>query len=346
MKKLFYILSAISFLAFSSCSGDIFDNIEEHTKKEKVYVGKYDKADIKVGIKRVEIDLLDAGRIPKEKVKIGKAVKTIVEYDNKEYPCEVQSWLNITGLTEPRMYRIKVYNVDEFGNRSIPVEATAIPFTDVDTANLVVPVPSKLLAPVAAQFNWANGLTSDFFDFYEMEYSYINAQKTPMTLKSRDSANLTVMNLAEGSAGVIDLTAKVVPKQNGIPILDTVYLKSSIEYQLPTKQQYIDARSHRKIKNTYLADNKATVTFDKVPEHLAISELTYETVAGTFNTLKIAPKDSIVECPNAKRDVLYKMRSGFLPPGTTDTLYKDWITSKVPFLTLPTGTYKVDPMSY
>jgi hypothetical protein len=244
------------------------------------------------------------------------------------------------------MYRIKVYNLDELGNKSIPVEVTVIPFTDVDLNNLVIPVPTKLLAPKSIQVNWSNDLISDFYDFYEWEYSFTDAQGNPQTLKSTDNKSLLILNIAEGSSGTVNLKAKVVPKQNGTPILDTVYLESSIDYQLPTEQQYLNARSNRKIKNPFIEGNTATVTWGEVPEHLVVTELTYETVSGSLNTVITKASETTVECPDAKTGVLYKTRSGFVPPGAVDTLYKDWVTSKYPFLTFPTGTFTVDPLSY
>ncbi|MDR1170045.1 MAG: DUF5012 domain-containing protein [Prevotellaceae bacterium] len=348
MKRIFCIVYIAFSLTFLSCSGDIFDNIKEHASEEKVYVGKFDKAEALVGINRLEIDLMDAGRIPADKLNIGKAVQTIVEYDGKSYPCEgVLSWLNITGLTEPRLYRITVYNVDEFGNKSLPVEVAAIPFTDDDIAALVVPMPQKLLAPASVQFNWNNGLTSSFLDFYEMDYSYTDAQGKLQTGKSTDNKSLLILNLAAGSAGKVNLRLKVVPKQNNIAILDTAYIESSIDYQLPTIEQYLNARDNRKIKNTYREGTDATVTWiGDIPDHLVISELMYETTSGTFNTLIIDNSTTEIECPDAQPEALYKTRFGYVPPGAVDTLYKDWKTSKYPFLTIPLGTYKVDPLSY
>ncbi|MDR0724992.1 MAG: DUF4998 domain-containing protein, partial [Prevotellaceae bacterium] len=224
MKKIFCIIYAAFFLAFFSCSKDIFDNIKDHAAEEAVYVGKFDKAEAFVGINRLEIDLMNAGRIPQSQINIGKAVQTVYEYDGKTYTCEgVQSWLNITGLTEPKLYRIKVYNVDEYGNKSIPVEVAAIPYTAVDLDALTVPIPQKLLAPTSVQFNWANGLSSNFFDFYEMEYSYTD-NGVLHTGKSTDNNSILLLNLVNGSAGTVYLKLKVVPKQNNVPILDTVYL--------------------------------------------------------------------------------------------------------------------------
>jgi hypothetical protein len=333
MKRIFYIVYTIVALAFISCSGDIFDNIKEHAAEEKVYVGKFDKAVAFVGINRLEIDLLNAGRIPTDKISIGKAVKTVYEYDNKVFTCEgVQSWLNITDLKEAKLYRIKVYNIDEYGNKSIPVEVAAIPFTDTDLANLVVPVPEKLLAPVSAQLTWNNGLTSTFFDFYEMTYSYTDAQGVAQTDLSKDNKSLTLTNLAEGSAGSVKLRLKVLPKQNNVPILDTVYLEDVVEYQLPTKEQYLASRESRIVSDAFIDEKDGTITWGGSTTHLALSEVRYTTTDGSTNVLRILASASSLTCPNPKPGGLIETRSAFVPPTTTDTLYTEWKTFKYPFL--------------
>jgi hypothetical protein len=353
MKKVFFVVYTVLSLAFLSCSGDIFDNIKEHASEEEVYVGKFDKAEVKVGLNRLEIDLLDAGRIPAADVNIGKAVKTIVEYDGKTITYEqVPSWLNITGLTEPKLYRIKIYNIDEHGNKSMPVEVAAIPFTRTDSLNIIFPIPTKLLAPKSVQFNWPNGLDSEFFDFYEMEYSYTDAEGPKTLIKSTldstapKSRSLTVFNLIPAVTDSVRLKAKIVPKQNGVPILDTMYIELSVGYLLPTEEQYLSERENRKVEKTYIERNTASITWLDPTDHLAVTEFVYETVSGTFDTIQVDTRTKTVKIEDAKADVPYKTRCGFLPPGAVDTLYREWVESKYPFFSIPDGTYVVSSDSY
>jgi hypothetical protein len=353
MKKVFFIVCTVLSLTFLSCSGDIFDNIKEHASDEQVYVGKFDKADVKIGLNRLEVDLLNAGRISAEEVNIGKAVKTIVEYDGKTITYEqVPSWLNITGLTEPKLYRIKIYNIDEHGNKSMPVEVAAIPFTRTDSLNIIFPIPTKLLAPKSVQFTWPNGLDSEFFDFYEMEYSYTDAEGPKTLLKSTldstgpKSRSLTVFNLVPAVTDTVKLKAKIVPKQNGTPILDTMYIELSVGYLLPTEEQYLSVRENRKVEKTYIERNNASITWLNPTDHLAITEFVYETVGNTFDTIKVDPQTKTVKIEGAKADARYKTRCGFLPPGAVDTLYKEWVESRYPFFNIPDGTYIVSSDSY
>jgi hypothetical protein len=345
MKNIFCIISIFVSLMLSSCSGDMFDNIKEHATEEKVFVGKFDKAEGRVGLNRVEIDLMNAGRIPSEQVKIGKAVKTVVEYDNVKHTYEpVPSWINLTGLTESKLYRIQVFNEDGLGNRSLPVEVAVIPFTDEDLASLVAPAPEKSLSPTSAILRWPNGLSSSFYDYYEMEYSYID-QTGAKTMKTNGS-NITLTSLVEGSEGTVQLKLKTVPRHNSEPILDTAYLESTVSYKLPTIPEYLATRTARKVTNPFLDGSTAKVEWGSATEDLVFTELEYETTAGTLATVTMTASQNSVECPDAKPGVQYKTRSAFTPPGSTDVLYKDWVTSRYPFIAFPTGTFKVDPMSW
>jgi hypothetical protein len=110
--------------------------------------------------------------------------------------------------------------------------------------------------------------------------------------------------------------------------------------------KYLKDRENRKVKQTYLEGTTAKVTWGDVTPQSVVSELEYETLSGEWRKVIVTSLDTDIECPNAKPGVKYRMRSGFTPPASLDTLYKGWITSKFPFLTIPTGTLTVDPLSY
>lgn len=118
--KLLYALIGFAMILQIGCKG-MYDNLEKYAK-EDIYPAKYDTIIGQVGYERVEIDLLKAGRIPSSKIYMGKAKKTVVEYDDKRIVIDsVVSWVNITGLTVSKLYRFKVYTEDEYGNRSVPL---------------------------------------------------------------------------------------------------------------------------------------------------------------------------------------------------------------------------------
>src|SRR5690606_21179481 len=125
---------------FSSCSG-MYDTLDDYSG-EIVYPAKYDTIIGHVGYERVEIDLMKAGRIPASEIKMGKATKTIIEYDGQVIRLDsLVSWVNITGLDQPKLYRFKIYTVDEFDNASVPQEIALIPYTSADLENLAIASP-------------------------------------------------------------------------------------------------------------------------------------------------------------------------------------------------------------
>lgn len=119
------IFILINSLLFISCDNSgIYDNIKIFSQEEIVYPATFDTCYATIGYERVEIDLRKDGRIPASKMDLGKAAKTVVIYD-EDYPeptvieyDSVCSYVNITGLNEPRVYRFKIYTEDKFGYKS------------------------------------------------------------------------------------------------------------------------------------------------------------------------------------------------------------------------------------
>jgi hypothetical protein len=182
-----------------------------------------------------------------------------------------------------------------------------------------------------------------------MEYSYTDAEGPKIvksTLEETNQKSLTLLYLEYASANIVKVKAKIVPKQNGTPILDTMYIELSVDYQLPTEEQYLNTRENRKVATTYINEGKATIKWLDPTDHLIITEFVYETVGGTFDTVRVDNATSVIRVDNAKADVLYKTRCGFLPPGAIDTLYKEWVESTYPFFDVPDGKYEVSPLSY
>src|SRR5690606_16990893 len=130
MYRIIYIV-VLAGTFLSACSG-MYDSLEEYSG-EVVYPAKYDTIVGRIGYERVEIDLMKAGRIPSNRIKLGKAKKTVVEYDDQRIVIDsLVSWVNLTGLTQPKLYRFQVYTIDEFDNKSVPHEIALIPYTAGD----------------------------------------------------------------------------------------------------------------------------------------------------------------------------------------------------------------------
>jgi hypothetical protein len=218
---------------YISCN-DIYDNIiDEFSVKEIVYPAHFDTIYGSIGYERVEIDLSKAGRIPSSKMKLGKATKTIVEYDGKEIVFDsVCSWVNITELTLPNLYRFKVYSADDFNNRSIPVEIALTPFTAIDTTTLAVPNPNIAASSSAAVIDWPN-LNSSMMEYCGLSYSYTDEEGTVKTGERWKSSQFFVSNLEVGKKTTIQVRYTVIPKVADKPILDTVQFSQPVELTLP-----------------------------------------------------------------------------------------------------------------
>ncbi len=233
MSKKLYLLLIISVLIITSC-GKIYDNIEPYTG-EIVYPGKFDTIIGRVGYERVEIDLMKVGRIPSSQIKLGKAVKTVVEYDDKVITIDtLASWLNIKGLTMPKLYRFKVYTIDEYGNKSVPQEIALIPYTSSDLQNIVITSPRVLASPSSAVLSWPTGLSSILLNYVSLEYKYTDKSGTVREGSRAANPRIFMANLASGQQSPIDITYTLVPKVNGAAILDTVKFTQKLPVMIPT----------------------------------------------------------------------------------------------------------------
>src|SRR5690606_36155773 len=172
MYRIIYI-AVLASTILSACSG-MYDSLEEYSG-EVVYPAKYDTIVGRIGYERVEINLMKAGRIPSDKIKLGKAKKTVVEYDDQRIVIDsLVSWVNITGLSQPKLYRFQIYTIDEFENKSVPLEIALIPYTISDVAGLAVNSPRVLTSPSSAVVDWPNGLSSVLLDYKSLTFSYID----------------------------------------------------------------------------------------------------------------------------------------------------------------------------
>jgi hypothetical protein len=234
MKHLFYLSVAVVFGCLASCTGQ-YDNVEKYAG-ETVYPASFDTIYGRVGYERIEIDLCQAGRLPSSKMNFGKASRTVVEYDgDKHYIDSVCSWVNVTGLTESKLYRIKVYTEDSHGNASIPREIAMIPFTSLDRDLMGVASPKLAVSPSSLVAEWPNGLSSVVMDYYSLTYKYADAGGDTVS-GSTVNPRFFCSNLPAGKQAVITVNYKVVPIMNdGVTrILDTVILTIPLEITMPT----------------------------------------------------------------------------------------------------------------
>ncbi|MDR2424078.1 MAG: hypothetical protein LBD59_05050 [Prevotellaceae bacterium] len=234
MKKILFFLTVIASALLFSCT-DMYNNINQYAG-ESVYPAKFDTIIGYVGFERVEIDLMKAGRIPSSQINMGKATGTVVEYDGqKEEYDSVCSWVEIKNLKESKLYRFKVYTVDEYGNHSVEQEIALIPFTASDRDRLGVTAPRVMASPSSAVIDWPTGISSVLLNYEGLIYEYFDKDSTKVTgTKNSNEMRIVVSNTEIGSEVEVKINYIVTPKQSNIPILDTVSLTRTIVFNMPT----------------------------------------------------------------------------------------------------------------
>jgi hypothetical protein len=223
-------------LVCASCHG-MYDDIYKHATDETVYTGSYDYAQGKIGYERVEIDLLKAGRIPSDQINLGKAQKTLIEYDDQKISIDsVCSWVSITNLPQQKLYRFRIYTIDEGGHQSVPVEAALVPYTSTDKNALVIPDPRITYSLAEATVNWNQDITSTLLTYYGLKYTYTDKdgtarQGTAGSTPARPT--FTVGNLAAGQQVTVNVEYKVIPKVQNVAIIDTLWIERSLILKMP-----------------------------------------------------------------------------------------------------------------
>lgn len=225
--------SMLAATLFGACNG-MYDSLDEYSG-EVVYPAKYDTIVGHIGYERVEIDLMKAGRVPSSQIKLGKAKKTVVEYDDQVMVIDsLVSWINITELTQPKLYRFRIYTIDEFENKSVPLEIALIPYTTNDVAGLAVNTPRILASPTAAVVDWPNGLSSVLLNYIGLSFRYTDKDGEVRTGERGADSRFFIANLQPGQATTVEVTYQVVPKVNNVPIRDTLELVKELVINVPT----------------------------------------------------------------------------------------------------------------
>ncbi|GHT51981.1 hypothetical protein AGMMS49982_10980 [Bacteroidia bacterium] len=233
MKRIaFFVLGAI---LSGSCS-DMGDSLKDYVTGETVYPGKFDKAVAYTGYNNVEIDLLNAGRIPSSEVYLGRAKKTVVKYGDKP-PVVMEidslcSWVKITGLTQPVTYKFIVYTIDEDGNESVPVEVTRAPFTDADKELLIIPTPViEHLGGGDVKVEWKQDITSMSLTYLDKLIYAIGRGGAQVTLDGTTQQPTFTATIAAGDT--LHMQYRVIPKVSNVQIIDTIWLERPLVIPAP-----------------------------------------------------------------------------------------------------------------
>jgi hypothetical protein len=202
---------------------------------EIVYPARFDTIIGHIGYERVEIDLMKAGRVPSSRIKLGKAKKTVVEYDKEVVTIDsLASYVNITGLTSAKLYRFKVYTIDEHWNKSVPQGIALIPYTASDLEALQVATPRVMKSPSAAVVDWPRGISSVLLDYYGLSFEYTDKNGVVRTGERATDSRFYIGNVSPGQSVNVKMSYKIVPRVNNTPILDTVVFKGKLVLNMPT----------------------------------------------------------------------------------------------------------------
>ena len=323
-KMMFFILSA----AFLSSCGNAYDNIKNFATGETVYPGRYDTIIGNIGYERVELDLLKAGRLPASQIKLGKAKHTVVEYDDVRLEYDtVCSWVSVTGLTKPKLYRFSVYTTDEFGNQSVPQQIAIIPFTADDQTRLSVVTPRVIASPWAVTLSWTN-LSSVLLDYKSLTYRWTDKDGNVTTGYCGDNPKISMSNLQSGHEASIDIHYKVLPKVDGVAILDTVVIDRTFSLYMPTDEEYQKALTPRGF--TSPANNPAvgavvgigTMDGDLQISWLAVDNPTmqhtnvkYTDNTGVEQNIEVANTEMTTVLPGCKVGTPFYVSSNYKPEG-------------------------------
>ena len=218
-------MTVLFFAALTASCDDVYDNIKDFSVEEVVYPAHYDTIFGRPGYERVEIDLVKEGRLPSSLIRLGKATKTIIEYDTVSLRFDsLFSWINITGLTQPKLYRFKFYTADDsFTDRSTPLEIAIAPYTSFDRDALSVPTPSMTTKSDFLVVNWNGGLTSEIMEFRGLTYSYTDKNGNRVTRTKWREPEFYLTGLEKGKETTVDVRYWIMPKLDGQNILDSIY---------------------------------------------------------------------------------------------------------------------------
>jgi hypothetical protein len=296
MKRIFFSLIILTLLY--SCN-DMFDNFKKYVPEEKVYPGMFDMIEGRVGYERVEIDLNTTGRVPAAQMHLGKADSTIIVYDGNVIAIDsVCSWVNITGLTQSRIYQFQIFTADRFGDRSVPREIQLTPYTSEDLAMLSVPVARIISSPWRVQVDWPNGVSSVLLDYYGLSFSYPDKNDVEHEVEREANAGFFVENMEYGEQ-VLNIRYKIVPKVDEVPILDTLEMERPLTVNIPTIGQYQEKLTNRAVQSMDYSSNGDAIVITWAPLGTDYT-LSYTTVSYTDHSVE-PPVEREIRTENTQR---------------------------------------------
>jgi len=282
------LLSVIVFAALLSSCEDMYTSQQKY-EGEIVYPARFDTIIGHIGFERVELDLMKAGRIPSSKIKLGKAKKTVVEYDKEVLIIDsLASYVNITGLTSTKLYRFKVYTIDEYGNKSVPQEIALIPYTATDLEALQVSTPRVMKSPSAAVVDWPRGISSVLLNYYGLSFKYTDKNGAVRSGVRGLDSRFFIGNVSAGQSVNVEMNYKIIPRVNNEPILDTLIFNDKLILNMPTSSSEFAVTE----RDILTANGVSVFTADGVS---SIEKLVYPVHANSLQDIFYFPNLKILD---------------------------------------------------
>ena len=267
------LLLVIAVFVSVSCRG-IYDNVEKFVDGEIFYIERLDGIlKVQVGYERVEIDLLEAGRIPASQIRMAKATKTVIECPDFTEPGKrrvidsICSWVNVTGLTQLKYYELTIYTEDNYGNRSLPMKTSVRPYTEENYNSLELMPPTINTSASAAMVEWLEGLSALTHQVYRSEWQYTERGGVVNTgRESGDKPIIFVDNVDSDINIPVSLTCRIIPKifdETGTytPILDSLDFQMTFIVRLLSSAGEVIFLKTPGPANEYDPEEKLSVTF-------------------------------------------------------------------------------------
>ncbi|GHT21142.1 hypothetical protein FACS189430_00720 [Bacteroidia bacterium] len=231
MKRYIILIGMVA--AMYSCSNDIYDNIKEMVDSGTVYPAAYKQQDViaRAGDERVEIDLYSS-RLPASEMArlMPKAKKTVVEYGDVRLVIDsVCSWVNVTNLTVPNTYHFVIYTENEWGDKSIPVEARQTPFTSADREALIF-TSSATASVTTGVVNIASA--PELYTICSVRYSYTDGDNVKQSGETQERSFI-LSNLKSG-ASIVNLSCHLLP----LGAIDTIWVDNHVEVKTMTQAAF------------------------------------------------------------------------------------------------------------
>ena len=342
MKKMLFLLTAIVALTCFSCDKDPYNNIREHVNSETIYPEKLDTISAAVGFERVEIYLTKAGRSDSIKKNPSKAKKTVVEYNDTTVVFEgMKSWVNVTGLTQPKLYRFRVYTMDEHGNKSVYQEIARIPFTRENRDAIRIADPNSVLSPWGVKLWWPNGITTGMWKFLDCNYEYQDKNNATVRGAISDSTfiGFDVDNLSPNTEVNVSFAINILPIVDGQPILDTVQFLQTIDVVTPTPDEYSEFLKSRQIAGWETDGSKMIIRWQQATDPtLKYTTLSYRDFSDRMNpvdrSITVANTDERTPLPGLAYE-RFAVSSAYEPVGGGGAIVDAQPSMILPELALP-----------